>query len=202
MNVGPRIALGLQTPASPYAQSMDTINPQQSSIFLRPATPQEISNIIYAMKNSSAGFDNLKPVVIKKVCETLVTPLTHIVNLCFLLGKFLTLCKNSIVTPAHKKGCGKLMSNYRPISVLNAFSKVIEKMMHSRLSEYLDSHNILNQCQFGFRSGYSTELANIEAAQTLINSMNNKNTVVAIFMDLSRAFDTVSYDILFKKMYL
>ena len=201
VNVGPRIAAQLESPAHTHPNSF--INGiYNSSMFFQPAIQQEILDILRNLKNSASGMDNFKPMVIKNIRETIALPLTHIVNLCFTSGKFPNKCKISTVTPAYKKGDRNLMENYRPISVLNVFSKVIEQMIQSRLSEYLNTNNILNPKQFGFRSGHSTEHALIEAAHTINYALNTKKTILAIFMDLSRAFDTVSYEILLDKMSL
>ena len=93
------------------------------------------------------------------------------------------------------------MSNYRPISVLTVFSKIIEKCVFNRISRFLCTHNLLNNTQYGFREGLSTSLAITKFTQDITNSIENKNTTVGVFLDMSKAFDTIDHNILMKKLY-
>jgi hypothetical protein len=147
------------------------------------------------------GPDNIGPRLIKEIQEIIVEPLLYIVNLSFNTGVFPDRLKVAKVLPVYKKGERSLMSNYRPISLLSIFSKIIEKLMHKRLYSFLIKNSILYQYQFGFRKNYSTTLALIEVIDNLIQNLENGNMSVGIYLDLQKAFDTVDHRILLTKIY-
>ena len=91
------------------------------------------------------------------------------------------------------------MNNYRPISLLNIFSKIFEKLMKFHLVKYMSENNILNINQFGFQKGKSTQDALIEFSKRLYSEIDKGNQILSIFIDFSKAFDTVPHQILLKK---
>ena len=104
------------------------------------------------------------------------------------------------VVPIFKKGCPLDSSNYRPISLLSVFSKIIEKIMYKRLYEFLELHNILYCHQFGFRASHSINHALISLTESVKNTLDNKKFGCSIFLDLKKAFDTMHHEILLKKL--
>ena len=92
------------------------------------------------------------------------------------------------------------MNNYRPISLLPVFSKIFEKVVQNQLYEYLISNNLLFESQHGFRENYSTETATIELVDYLKIQIDNKHHPLCLFLDLSKAFDTINFDIMLKKL--
>ena len=103
------------------------------------------------------------------------------------------------VIPLFKKDDTLLMDNYRPISLLPSISKLFEKVVSDQVSEYFMRNNLFHDGQYGFRDSHSTELANIELADRIISALDEKQLPVTIYMDLSKAFDTLDHDTLLKK---
>ena len=88
-----------------------------------------------------------------------------------------------------------LITNYRPISLLSTFDKLLEKLMYKRLYTFITDNNILYEYQFGSRKNYSTTIAFADVIDNIYCSLDNDDTVVGIFLDLEKAFDTVKPDI-------
>jgi len=91
-------------------------------------------------------------------------------------------------------------TNYRPISLLTSFSKVFEKALHNRITEHLNTHNLLVGNQFGFRKGTATEDAFFKLTCEILKALNNKTLACSIFCDLEKAFDSVNHDILLSQL--
>jgi len=105
------------------------------------------------------------------------------------------------VIPILKKGDCCNPSNYRLISLLSIFDKLLEKVMYSRLYKYLNANKVLYNYQFGFRPNHSTALALIDALDDVYENLDNGSNVCGIYLDLQKAFDSVSHDILLAKLY-
>ena len=124
----------------------------------------------------------------------------NIFNLSLNTGIFPDRMKVPKVTPILKIGEKSSISNYRAISVLPCFPKILERIMYNRLYDYFTANSILFNKQFGFRAGHSTEHALLELIDQICDSFNDKNYFLGIFIDLSKDFDTVDYSILLKKL--
>ena len=105
------------------------------------------------------------------------------------------------VVPIYKKGDPKLLSNYRPISLLSSISKIFERLVHDRLDKFIVKNNILYSDQYGFRKNYSTYMAALNLVDRISNGLDSKRTTAALFIDLSKAFDTIDHDILSDKLF-
>ena len=115
-------------------------------------------------------------------------------------GVFPSELKIAKVIPLFKSGKRQLLSNYRPISILPLFSKIFERLIHSRLSSFFDSQNTIYDNQFGFRKKHSTVHALSTAVKSITQSMNERSCSIGLFIDFSKAFDTIKHDILLKKL--
>lgn len=161
----------------------------------------EVRDVILNLKNKDSrdkfGFSVR---IIKMIRELILIPLTKIINLCFRECIFPCCLKEAVVVPVFKKGDKNDISNYRPISLLPVFSKIIEKCMASRMALFLEENLLLNDQQFGFRSGRSTVLAILDLVSFILDGFESREHVGAVFCDLSKAFDCVSHELLIKKL--
>lgn len=197
-NVGKRLADAMA--GTCVEHDFDTPS-QLSSFVLFETDEDEIHTTLMNLKTSSApGHDNIPTHFLKMAKTELVPILTHLVNLCFDSGTFPSLLKESLITPIYKGGDEGDVGNYRPISVLPSISKILEKLINKRLLKYLDKFNILSESQFGFRTGRSTEDAVAALTSVVADSLDNKTKCLAVFLDLKKAFDTVSLPILVHKL--
>lgn len=172
-----------------------------NSFFCSDISMEELKSTLLSLKSSKSSVgDSLSSFLLKQCSDYLCEPLLYICNLSFSKGVFPTKLKASKVVPIFKKGSKSLMSNYRPISITSPFSKVLEKLMHSRLISFLDKFQILYEYQFGFRKHFSTTLALTDVVNMIQNETYNKNYVLAVFMDLQKAFDTLNLEILIEKL--
>ena len=146
--------------------------------------------------NQTPGYDNINVNVVKKIYEELKTPLMRIFNLSLSRGIFPDKLKIGKVSPIFKNGEKDHLTNYRPISVLPCFSKVLERIMYDRLYSYLTENKILFKKQFGFRSGHSTDHAFLELIDQICECFDEKKYFLGLFVDLSIAFDTENHKIL------
>ena len=105
-----------------------------------------------------------------------------------------------MVTPIYKSGKKQLLRNYRPISVLSCFSKILERIMYNRVYNYLTDNNLLFHKRFGFRKGHSFDHALIKLIDSIYDSFNQNKYALGVFIDLSKAFDTADHNILIDKL--
>ena len=141
----------------------------------------------------------LSSCLLKKVIPEILIPLKHIFNQSLATGTLPNKFKIAKVIPIFKLGDALDPSNYRPISLLSTFSKILEKIVHNRLFTYLDSNSLLSTQQFGFRPKHSTTHPMTLLLNQVTTSLNNKKHSLIIFCDLKKAFDTCNHSILLKK---
>ena len=149
----------------------------------------------------SCGHDNLSAITLKSIANEICECITLIINQSITTGIFPDQLKVAKVVPIFKKNDQSDIKNYRPISVLPTISKLFENVMQTQLMEYFTSHNLLASQQYGFRSNRSTELAALELMDRNVNCMNQNSCPINIYLDLSKAFDSLKYDILLSKLH-
>ena len=180
--------------------NVDTNVSQTRSMFLRNTTPLEVNRIICSLKNKKGHVSTYPAKVLKYASEIISPILSDIINLSFSSGTFPDRLKIARVVPIHKGGNKSELNNYRPISVLPLLSKVFEKIVHCRLSNFLEKLNVLTNSQYGFRKGMSTIQAVMSNLQYVYEGLDEGSTVISLFLDFSKAFDCIDHKILLRKL--
>ena len=197
--IGPQLASSIQDPEIHFSEYLSKSN--SNSIYFYPTNETEICNIVNLFKsNKASGLDDFSPSIIKSVIGTISKPLCHIYNMSMNEGIFPDKLKIARVTPIYKKGDKSEVSNYRPISVLSCFSKILEKIIYKRVITFLDKNDILSKNQFGFRNKYSTSMALVDICNKIVDTFEENSFMIGIFIDLSKAFDTINHSIMLSKL--
>ena len=201
VNVGPRLADSIPDRSGEGGAAGDGIDMNSHSMFLRAVEENEIIDILNTSKNkTSTDWNGFDMTVLKEVGDGVAKPLSHIFNLSFQKGIFPGKMKTAKVIPVFKTGDKHQFTNYRPVSLLSQFSKILEKLFVDRLDNFIEKHNLLSDSQYGFRTSMSTNMALMELTEEITNSIDKGKYAVGIFVDLKKAFDTINHDILISKM--
>ena len=177
-----------------------------SSMFLNPTSAFEIRCIIRINQlntNKSCGSDGIEAKFIVLASEALSPVFLAILFIaCFDFGIFPTCLKTAKVVPVYKVGDNNEVTNYRPISILSIFSKILEKLpvVHTRTLSFLKCHLVLTPTKYGFRPKYSTLQALLDITNSALDNMEKKLYTGLVYLDLTKAFDIVNYSILLYKL--
>jgi len=183
VNVGPELAG--EIPDQGINQCNQTIKRNPYSIFLSATDEQEVINIVLKCKSKlSTDCHDIDMIIVKKVIKYIAKPLTHICNLSFQSGCFPNKMKIAKVIPLYENERKHSYTNYRPISLLPQFSKILEKLFNSRLEKFLDKHQIINYGQYGFRTKTTTSMAIIEATEEITNALDQKKNMLLEFLSI------------------
>ena len=170
-------------------------------IFDYPTAEEIIKHIQNLKPKSSSGYDQISSKLLKEIGPIISQHLCLIINQSLCTGIFLDRLKLAKVIPLFKKGDKLLFENYRPISLLTAISKIFECVVFNQLYDHITKHNLSFVGQYGFRKRHSTEYAALELVDRISNGLDNRNLPISIFLDLSKAFDTLDHQILLHKLY-
>ena len=198
INVGPNLASKIpRDERSPTTFMGDRC---KDNIWLSPVLEEDVVTIIKTLKEGSSGWDEISARIVKQTYAHFIKPLTKIMELSLTTGVVPIEMKIARVIPLFKSGDKCVFSNYRPVSVLPLFSKILERLMYNRLLDFINKHNLLYKYQFGFRKQHSPNLALIILVDKISEALDKGDFVLGLFLDFSKAFDTVNHDILFKKL--
>jgi hypothetical protein len=165
------------------------------------ASTYETEKIIKTLKSkNTGGYDKISTRILKLSAPYIISPLTYICNTILNSGIFPDRLKYAIIKLIFKKGDDQEVMNYRPISLLTSFSKVIEKLMYVRLLDHINTNCILVNEQYGFRTWSSTEQATFSLISNVLTAMNNNLKIGGIFCDLQKTFDCMDHKILMNKL--
>ena len=172
------------------------------TMFLNPTDCIEVEGIINKLKNKySSGHDNISNFLVKQLKNVIVLPLTIIINKSLQEGHFPDRMKMAEVVPLHKGKERSNKNNYRPISLLLTISKILEKIVYIHTYTFMERTNQFYEGQYGFRTKHSCENAVQNLLSDIVKSESLKKITKVVYLDLSKAFDTLSHPILFKKLY-
>ena len=178
-----------------------TVNPTNKTFHFAETEIKDVLTTLKSLKTSkAAGIDNIPPRLVKEGAEEIVAPLTMLLNRSLCCGVFPTSEKQAKISPIYKADSRSSLDNYRPISVLNVFSKIAERVVYTQLLKYLEENNMLSKHQYGFRAKRSTNHAVTRLVDDLRINMDKGLATGAIFMDLRKAFDTVHHSCLLTKL--
>ena len=162
----------------------------------------EVNEILLGLKkNSAPGDDEVTVLDLLNLREHIVPIITTLINTIISSGIYPQELKISRITPIFKSGDKKNMGDYRPISVISVFSKIIEKIMKKQITEHVNTNISLDKFQYGFITNSNTLGATFDFVNYISKALDEKKSAVAVFIDLKKAFDVVSVDLLLNKLY-
>lgn len=177
-----------------------TSSPYSSMVFF-PTTESEVVGIFRSLKTSrSLDANDMQIRPIKHIIDIIAPILTTLYNLVLESSCFPEKMQTARVIAIHKGGDENDLGNFRPISILPILSKGLEKIIHARLVRFLNKHSFISLAQYGFLKGKSTEQALLAQKECIIDAFEDKNIVLGVYIDFSKAFDCVQHNLLLYKL--
>ena len=196
-NVASQAQANIDQPHQSYDHLIEFNN---RSIFLAPTTPYEIESLIKGLSTKKNAQDPSSRFL--KLCSAYISViLSDLFDLCLEQGVYPKRLKYARITPVFKSGKRQLISNYRPISVLSSINKIFEKLLFKRFSEFFELCGTISDNQFGFVKSRDTQQAALHLITSILPVYETNECAAVLFLDFSRAFDTIDRDRLLFKAY-
>ena len=177
-----------------------TTERKQHLQILHVLVPEVKKHLKQLKRKKAEGIDEIPNCILRDCADELAPPIAHIINLSLKSAQIAEDLKTAKITPIFKDGEKSKYANYRPISVLPTISKILERCVYNQLIRHVESHNILSSQQYGFRKKRSTEITTLLFLDEIHKAIDRGNLTGALFVDLSRAFDTVSHSPILDKL--
>ena len=197
ISVAPRLS-SLIPPNDINPLNYVTRNPH-SFVFFNCTVP-EIISIINNLKSKKCSIHEIPISIYKKIVDIISPTICSLVNCSINSGIFPRSLKVARVVPIHKSGAKNELSNYRPISILPTLSKIFEKAVHKRITEFFNKFDLFYSDQYGFLSKKSTTDAIIRFTDECYDILNDRKSLISVYLDFSKAFDTIDHELLCKKL--
>ena len=168
--------------------------------YFKYVTPFDIIDAISSIRSKAEGEDHISIVFLKLCLVEFLPVLEHLFNFCLQHGVFPSLWKTANVIPIPKISNPVMCKDYRPVSILCVLSKVLEKVVHTQVSEFLTKNKLLNVLQSGFRPGHSTKTTLLKVTDDIRLAIDQRKLVLAVLLDFSKAFDKVHHGLLLAKL--
>ena len=176
-NIGSNLSKQITPQCSSICDTL--LNTNCNSMFLSETNVNETITIVSKLtQKTSTDCNDINMSFVKNIIHLVVQPFTYICHLSFATGIFPDAMKIAKVIPIHKTGAKDEINNHRPISLLQQFSKILEKLFDDRLEQFICKNNILTDCQFGFRTGMSSSMAIVNLMEKITNSLDNMKAVI------------------------
>ena len=196
-NVGLNLARGIQSTNTDPRAYLPQSN-QNSFLFFK-TDAYEICSLVSKFTNKKTSVEKLPIHVLKVIIPLLAPTLAQLFNESMATGTFPETLKMGCVIPLYKSGSRSVRNNYRPITTLSVFSKIFEKLVHKRMISFIKKFKLIPENQFGFQENKCTADAILEFLDNGYESLNKSKHLLTIYLDFSKAFDTISIPILLKK---
>jgi Reverse transcriptase (RNA-dependent DNA polymerase) len=199
-NIGPKIVSEIPPSECDPLSFVPNYDDTKPLFYFDIPGPVHICDVVKSFDNkSSPDLDSISLSFVKKVIDVICIPLAHIFKNSLESGIFPEKLKSSRVVPIFKTGDPHKCDNYRPISLVSTISKILEKIVAIRLTNHLQLNNLICEHQYGFQRNMNTEHNLTQVISFISNALNKGNYCIGIFLDLKKAFDVCSHDILIKK---